>query len=82
MAAPWAPAHRLVKGTEVDLEDVPASNLVFLLDVSGSMSSADKLPLLKTAFSMLVNELRPQDRVAIVVYAGNAGLVLPSTSGT
>ena len=86
MAAPWAPAHRLVriglKGTEVDLEDVPASNLVFLLDVSGSMSSPDKLPLLKTAFAMLVNELRPQDRVAIVVYAGNAGLVLPSTPGT
>lgn len=83
--APWNDEHRLVRigiqGDRVDMEDIPASNLVFLLDVSGSMSSEDKLPLLKTAFRMLVRQLRPQDRVAIVVYAGAAGLVLPSTSG-
>jgi Ca-activated chloride channel family protein len=85
-AAPWQPLHRLVrigvKARSVDMEDAPLSNLVFLLDVSGSMNSPDKLPLLKTAFRMLVGELRPRDRVAIVVYAGAAGLVLPSTTGT
>lgn len=84
-AAPWAPNHHLLriglKGREIDMDDAPASNLVFLFDVSGSMSSPDKLPLLKSAFEMLVNELRPEDRVAIVVYAGAAGLVLPSTPG-
>ncbi|MEM7414359.1 MAG: von Willebrand factor type A domain-containing protein [Gemmatimonadota bacterium] len=84
--APWAPEHHLLriglKGVEIDLDDAPANNLVFLLDVSGSMGSADKLPLLKTAFELLIDELRPQDRVAIVVYAGAAGLVLPSTPGS
>jgi Ca-activated chloride channel homolog len=84
--APWQPLHHLVriglKARSIDLEHAPANNLVFLLDVSGSMSSPDKLPLLKTAFRMLVEELRPQDRVAIVVYAGAAGLVLPSTPGS
>jgi Ca-activated chloride channel family protein len=84
--APWQPRHHLVriglKGREVDLDDAPASNLVFLIDVSGSMQSPDKLPLLKTAFEMLVDRLRPEDRVAIVVYAGAAGLVLPSTPGS
>ncbi|HSM60265.1 MAG TPA: von Willebrand factor type A domain-containing protein [Longimicrobiales bacterium] len=84
-AAPWQPLHRLVriglKGIEVDLESMPANNLVFLLDVSGSMRSPDKLPLLKTAFGLLVDRLRPRDRVAIVVYAGAAGLVLPPTAG-
>jgi Ca-activated chloride channel family protein len=84
--APWQPLHHLVrigiKGREVDVADLPASNLVFLLDVSGSMSSPDKLPLLKRAFGMLVENLRPRDRVAIVVYAGAAGLVLPSTPGS
>ncbi|MGD8360186.1 MAG: von Willebrand factor type A domain-containing protein [Gemmatimonadota bacterium] len=84
--APWQPLHRLVrigvKARSVDMEDAPLSNLVFLLDVSGSMNSPDKLPLLKTAFRMLVGELRPRDRVAIVVYAGAAGLVLPSTPGS
>jgi Ca-activated chloride channel family protein len=84
--APWQPLHRLVrvalKGRPVDMREAPNSNLVFLLDVSGSMNSPDKLPLLKTAFSMLVDQLRPQDRVAIVVYAGAAGLVLPSTPGS
>ena len=84
--APWQPLHRLVrialKGRPVDMGEAPPSNLVFLMDVSGSMNSPDKLPLLKTAFGMLVDQLRPQDRVAIVVYAGAAGLVLPSTLGS
>ncbi len=82
---PWQPLHRLVRigiqGRRLHSEDLPASNLVFLLDVSGSMQSPDKLPLLKSSFRLLVGELRPQDRVAIVVYAGAAGLVLPSTPG-
>ncbi|MEM6698765.1 MAG: YfbK domain-containing protein, partial [Bacteroidota bacterium] len=59
----------------------PPSNIVFLLDVSGSMSSSNKLPLLKSSFELLVNELRPEDRVAIVTYAGSSGLVLPSIKG-
>jgi Ca-activated chloride channel homolog len=82
---PWAPEHRLVRiglqAKKIATRDLPPSNLVFLIDVSGSMQSPDKLPLVKQAFRALVNELRSQDRVAIVVYAGNAGLVLPSTSG-
>ncbi len=82
---PWEPKHRLVrvalKGRVLDAEDRPTANLVFLLDVSGSMSSPDKLPLLKQAFGMLVDSLREDDRVSIVVYAGAAGLVLPPTSG-
>jgi len=83
--APWRSGHLLLriglKAAAVDTDRMPASNLVFLLDVSGSMNAADKLPLLKRAFGLLVNELRPQDRVAIVVYAGAAGLVLESTPG-
>jgi Ca-activated chloride channel homolog len=83
--APWKPAHRIVriglKGKSIDKHALPASNLVFLIDVSGSMSSPNKLPLVKSAFRLLVNELREEDRVAIVVYAGAAGLVLPPTSG-
>ena len=83
--APWNPIHRLVRisiqGRRIDTEDLPPSNLVFLVDVSGSMRPANKLPLLKSALRMLVNQLRPQDRVAIVVYAGAAGLVLEPTSG-
>jgi Ca-activated chloride channel family protein len=82
---PWNPDHQLLhvglKGKSIDKTELPASNLVFLLDVSGSMNSPNKLPLLKNAFHMLVNELREEDRVAIVVYAGAAGLVLPSTPG-
>jgi Ca-activated chloride channel family protein len=70
-----------LKARSISLGDLPANNLVFLIDVSGSMESGDKLPLVKSAFELLVNQLRPQDRVSIVVYAGNAGLVLPSTSG-
>ncbi|MGB7786740.1 MAG: von Willebrand factor type A domain-containing protein [Salinimicrobium sp.] len=82
---PWNKDTKLVKiglqGKEVPLEDVPASNLVFLLDVSGSMSSPNKLPLLKSAFNLLVNQLREKDRISIVVYAGAAGVVLEPTSG-
>ena len=85
-ACPWNPKHHLLhiglKGKSIDKTELPASNLVFLLDVSGSMNSPNKLPLLKNAFHMLVNELREEDRVAIVVYAGAAGLVLKSTEGT
>ena len=83
--APWAPAHRLVlvglKARELNLDRTPPKNLVFLLDVSGSMASPDKLPLVKTAMRMLTATLTPADRVAIVVYAGASGLALPSTSG-
>ncbi len=83
---PWAPDHRLVRiglqGKRIPTEKLPPSNLVFLIDVSGSMMSEDKLPLVKQAFRALVGELRPQDRVAMVVYAGAAGLVLPPTSGS
>jgi Ca-activated chloride channel family protein len=83
--APWNSAHRLVRiglqGKKMALGDLPPSNLVFLIDVSGSMQSEDKLPLLKSAFRLLVSQLRPEDHVAIVVYAGAAGLVLPSTPG-
>jgi len=82
--APWALEHRLVriglKGKEVAMEDRPSSNLVFLLDVSGSMRPSNKLPLLKKAMRLLVDRLGEKDRVAIVVYAGASGLVLPSTS--
>ena len=82
---PWAPTHQLVhiglRSSAVATADLPPNNLVFLLDVSGSMESADKLPLLRRAFSLLVAELRPQDLVSIVVYAGAAGTVLEPTSG-
>lgn len=84
-SAPWNEKHKLVhiglQGKIIPTENLPASNLVFLIDVSGSMESPNKLPLLKASFKMLVQQLRDQDRVAIVVYAGAAGLVLPSTSG-
>jgi Ca-activated chloride channel family protein len=81
---PWAAAHRLarigLKGREIDPQKRPASNLVFLLDVSGSMDQPDKLPLLKEAMRLLIEKLGENDRVAIVVYAGAQGLALPSTS--
>lgn len=83
--APWNPAHDLVRiglrARDVDMRRAPASNLVFLVDVSGSMQGPHRLGLVKQSLALLVNELREQDRVAIVVYAGSAGLVLPSTSG-
>ncbi len=82
---PWNTRHQLLqvglRGRSIDKNSLPPSNLVFLIDVSGSMNSPNKLPLLKSAFGLLVNELRPQDHVAIVVYAGAAGLVLESTPG-
>jgi Ca-activated chloride channel family protein len=82
---PWQQAHRLLrialKGRELDLSNRPSSNLVFLIDVSGSMDDPTKLPLLKSALHLLVDKLDENDRVAIAVYAGSAGLVLPSTSG-
>jgi len=85
VAAPWNPSHRVVRiglqSRRIETASLPPSNLVFLIDVSGSMDMPEKLPLVKQAFALLVDQLRPQDRVAIVVYAGNAGLVLPSTSG-
>lgn len=83
--APWDPRRHLlmvgIKGYDVPKDVLPPANLVFLVDTSGSMYSDDKLPLLKQAFSELAAQLRPQDRVSIVVYAGSAGLVLPPTPG-
>lgn len=82
---PWNEKHKLVKiglqGKEIDSDVLPNSNFVFLIDVSGSMSYQNKLPLLKESMKVLVNQLREKDRVSIVVYAGAAGLVLPPTSG-
>lgn len=79
-------AHRLLlriglKAPAIDSAELPPANLVFLIDTSGSMMPADRLPLLKRGFALLVEQLRPQDSVAIVTYAGSAGLVLPTTSG-
>jgi Ca-activated chloride channel family protein len=84
--SPWNTKSQLVriglKAPEIEDAKVPARNLVFLLDVSGSMMDENKLPLLKRAMNLLVEEMRPQDRVAIAVYAGNSGLALPSTTGS
>jgi Ca-activated chloride channel family protein len=81
---PWNEDHRLarvaLKGWEIETDERPFSNLVFLLDVSGSMSPENKLPLVRKAMTQLVNELGENDRVAMVVYAGASGLVLPSTT--
>ncbi|MDP5199664.1 von Willebrand factor type A domain-containing protein [Flavobacterium sp. DG2-3] len=83
--SPWNTNTKILKiglqGKNIPTENLPASNLVFLIDVSGSMSDMNKLPLLKQSLKILVNELRPKDKVAIVVYAGAAGMVLPPTSG-
>jgi Ca-activated chloride channel family protein len=83
--APWNEKHKLVhiglQGKKIATENLPASNLVFLIDVSGSMDEANKLPLLKNSLKMLVEQLRDKDHVAIVVYAGAAGIVLEPTSG-
>ena len=84
-ACPWNPNHRLaligIRGRESVHEEPPRRNLVFLLDVSGSMEPPDKLPLVRNAMRMLVDTLTSRDRIAIVVYAGASGLVLPSTRG-
>jgi Ca-activated chloride channel family protein len=83
--APWNPSHRLVhiglQGKRVAAENMPPANLVFLLDVSGSMNEERKLPLVKSAMRMLAEQMTARDRVAMVVYAGSSGLVLPATSG-
>lgn len=82
---PWNQQHRLVhiglQGKEVPLQNLPNANIVFLIDVSGSMDEPNKLPLVKASMNLLAEQLRADDKVAIVVYAGNAGLVLPATSG-
>ncbi|MCH2031987.1 MAG: von Willebrand factor type A domain-containing protein [Tenacibaculum sp.] len=82
---PWNAETKLVKiglqGKTYENKDLPPSNLTFLIDVSGSMGERNKLPLLKKAFKLLVNQLREEDRVSIVVYAGAAGVVLEPTSG-
>jgi Ca-activated chloride channel family protein len=84
--APWHAGHRLLRiglrTAPVDMRRAPPSNLVFLVDVSGSMSSPDRLPLVKQSLRLLVDQLRAEDRVALVAYAGAAGLVLPSTPGS
>lgn len=83
--APWNKSHRLVhiglQGKRIPSEQMPPANLVFLLDVSGSMNEPNKLPLVKSALKMLIEQLTARDRIAIVVYAGSSGLVLPSTTG-
>jgi len=85
-ACPWNPAHALVKiglkGKELDAENRPPCNLVFLIDVSGSMSSENKLPLVKKSLQLLARQLTENDRVSIVVYASATGLVLPPTPGS
>lgn len=84
--SPWNPGLKLVhiglQAKTVSTKNLPASNLVFLIDVSGSMSDANKLPLLKQAFKLLVDQLRAEDKISIVTYAGSAGLVLSPTSGS
>ena len=84
-ACPWNEDHELVlvglQGKKIPVDNLPASNLVFLIDVSGSMGEPNKLPLVQSSLKLLLDQLREQDKVALVVYAGNAGLVLPSTSG-
>jgi len=83
---PWNEKNELVliglKGENINEKEIPACNLVFLLDVSGSMDEPNKLPLIKQSFKYLINNLRPEDKVAIVVYAGAAGVILESTPGS
>lgn len=83
-SCPWTPDHRLarihLRAREVEMADRPPANLVFLLDVSGSMSPEDRLPLIQRAMRVLVSELRDDDRVAIVTYSGRSGVALPSTA--
>ena len=83
--APWKREHRLVRvglhAPSVDMRDLPPRNLVFLLDVSGSMNRPNKLPLLQSAFALLAEQLRPEDRVTVMTYSSEVCLALPSTSG-
>ena len=83
---PWNQEHQVLhigmQARDVPIDDLPPSNLVFLIDVSGSMNSQNKLPLLKSSFKLLLNRLRNKDRVAIVTYAGQAGVLLKSTSAS
>ncbi len=83
---PWNKDHRLalvgLQGRIIPVENLPAANVVFLIDVSGSMGSADKLPLVKQSLKLLVDQLREIDKVSLCVYAGNAGLVLAATPGS
>ena len=83
--APWQREHRLVRiglhAPSIDARDLPASNLVFLLDVSGSMGEPNKLPLLQSAFALLADQLRPEDRVTVMTYSNEVCIALPSTSG-
>jgi len=84
-SAPWNPKHRLLrialKAKTIDVDKLPPSNLVFLIDVSGSMNQDNKLPLVKASLKILVDQLRPKDKVSIVTYAGQAGVALASTAG-
>jgi len=81
--SPWSAGNRLVhigiKGQAIELREAPPANLAFLIDTSGSMNAPDKLPLLKRAFTLLVNEMRPNDKISIVTYAGTAGVALEPT---
>ncbi|MFT4129055.1 vWA domain-containing protein [Labrys sp. (in: a-proteobacteria)] len=86
MPNPWQPGHKLlrigIKGYSLQAQERPAANLVFLIDTSGSMNEASKLPLLVKSLGMLVDTLRPEDKVSIVTYAGSAGVVLPPTKAS
>jgi Ca-activated chloride channel family protein len=83
---PWSPQNKLLliglQGKNIPVDKLPSSNLVFLIDVSGSMMDENKLPLVKTSMKMLTDQLRENDRISIVVYAGTAGVALPATSGS
>jgi len=85
-SCPWNAKHKLVQiglqGKKISTDSLPKSNLVFLVDVSGSMAEPNKLPLVQQSLNLLTDQLREDDNVAIVVYAGSAGLVLPSTPGS
>ena len=84
--APWNNQRVLlsigIKGQDVAKQNLPPANLVFLVDVSGSMNSPDKLPLLQSSLKLLVNEMRAQDRIALVTYASGTQVILPSTAGS
>lgn len=85
-ACPWSKNNQLLmvamQGRKEDMGQMPAANLVFLVDVSGSMSDENKLPLVQKSLAMLVDNMRPIDRIALVTYAGNTSVVLPSTSAS